>query len=78
VIGGAQVFAEFLPLAARLELTEVHADFPGDTFLPAIGPGWRETARDEHAAQDDRPAYAFVTLVRESPARLREGFGVGQ
>jgi dihydrofolate reductase len=73
VIGGAQVFAAFLPRAARLELTEVHADFPGDTFLPEIGPGWRETGREEHGAEDDRPAYAFVTLVREGPARLWEG-----
>jgi dihydrofolate reductase len=68
VIGGAQVFAEFLPRAARLELTEVHADFSGDTFLPAIGAGWRETAREEHPAEGERPAYAFVTLVRPAPA----------
>ncbi len=62
VIGGAEIFALALPHAARIELTEVHADIPGDTFLPPLGPGWRETARAEHAPEGDRPGFAFVTL----------------
>lgn len=65
VIGGAEIYALFLPLADWIELTEVHGDFPGDVTMPAFGPGWRETAREEHAAEDGRPAYAFVTLVRD-------------
>ncbi len=64
VIGGAEVFALALPHLARIELTEVHADVAGDTFMPPIGDGWRETFREEHAARGDTPAYAFVTLVR--------------
>lgn len=64
VIGGAEVYALFLPLAHRIELTEVHADYPGDTFMPPLGPEWREAAREEHPAEDDRPAFAFVTLTR--------------
>jgi dihydrofolate reductase len=78
VIGGADIFSAFLPGASRLELTEVHADIPGDTFLPPIGSGWREESREEHPAAAGRPAFAFVTLVRETPARLPEGLGVGQ
>lgn len=64
VIGGAEIYALFLGLADRLEATEIHADFPGDTLMPAIGPQWRETNREEHAAQGDCPAYAFVTYTR--------------
>ncbi len=64
VIGGAQVYALFLPLAARIELTEVHADYPGDTRCPAFGDAWHEAAREEHAEQGGRPAFAFVTLLR--------------
>lgn len=65
VIGGAAVYADALPLARRVYLTEVHAAPEGDTLLPAFGADvWRETAREDHAAQDGRPAYSFVTLER--------------
>jgi dihydrofolate reductase len=65
VIGGAEVNALFLPLANRVELTEVHADYEGDTFMPPLGPEWRESFREEHAAADSVPAFAFVTLRRD-------------
>ena len=65
VIGGAEVNALFLPLASRVELTEVHADYEGDTFMPPLGPEWRETFREEHGAADSAPAFAFVTLRRD-------------
>lgn len=65
VIGGADIYGLLLPLAHRVELTEVHAAYEGDTAMPALGPEWREIAREEHPAEGDRPAYAFVTLVRE-------------
>jgi len=65
VIGGAEVNALFLPLARRVELTEVHADVPGDTIMPPLGGEWREAFREEHPAADGRPAFAFVTLRRD-------------
>ena len=65
VIGGAEIFALFLPLATRIELTEVVGDIPGDTIMPdPRGPEWQELARDEHDAEDGRPAYRFITLHR--------------
>ncbi len=65
VIGGAEIYALFLPRAHRIELTEVHADVPGDTRIAYPDPAdWRETAREDHAAQDGRPAYSFVTFLR--------------
>lgn len=64
VVGGAQVYAQFLPLAERVELTEVHGDFPGDTAMPPLDGGWVEQARAEHPADGGFPAHAFVTLVR--------------
>ena len=63
VIGGAEIFALFLAIADRIELTEVHASPPGDARVPPFT-GWRETAREDHAAADGRPAFSFVTLVR--------------
>ncbi len=52
--------------ADRIEPTEVHAEPEGDTWVPAFDAGWRETFREDHAAEGDRPAYSFVTLVRGS------------
>jgi dihydrofolate reductase len=63
VIGGAEVFALFLDHADRVELTEVHATPEGDATVPAFT-GWRETAREDHPTEGDRPAYSFVTLAR--------------
>jgi dihydrofolate reductase len=66
VIGGAEIFALFLPMADRIELTEVLADVPGDTVMPdpRSSGAWRETFREEHAAAEGRPAFRFVTLER--------------
>jgi dihydrofolate reductase len=64
VIGGAEINALFLPLADRVELTEIHADYAGDTVMPPLDANWREIAREEHPAADGRPAFAFVTLTR--------------
>jgi dihydrofolate reductase len=64
VIGGADIFGLFLPLADRIELTEVLADVVGDTFLddPRSTGDWREVASDDHS--DERPPFRFVTLAR--------------
>jgi dihydrofolate reductase len=53
VIGGRRLFAESLPLAAGLVLTEIHRDFPGDARFPQFDRGrWRETQREAHTAAD--------------------------
>ncbi|WP_188645831.1 dihydrofolate reductase [Tsuneonella deserti] len=64
VIGGAQVYDLLLPHTTRIELTEVHADMAGDTFMEPFGPEWREVRREDHAAEGDTPAFSFVTLER--------------
>lgn len=61
IIGGAAVFDAVLPLADRVELTQIHADYEGDTFMPPLGPEWHETAREDHPADDCYPAFAFLT-----------------
>ena len=66
VIGGADIFRLFLPIADRIELTDVLADVEGDTLLPdprASG-NWRETWSEDHPAEDGRPPFRFVTLGR--------------
>ena len=63
VIGGAEVFAQFLDRTDRIELTEVHLDARGDVAMPAFE-GWREVSREDFPADGERPAYSFVTLLR--------------
>jgi dihydrofolate reductase len=53
VIGGEQLFAESLPLAAGLVLTEIDRDYEGDTLFPPYDHSrWRETQREPHTAAD--------------------------
>ena len=64
VIGGAELYAAALPLADRLQMTEIDATFEGDTRFPAIDPHrWRETARETHRDEADFD-YAFVTYQK--------------
>lgn len=64
VIGGAEVYRLMLPFTARIELTEVHGDFAGDTEMPYPGEDFGEVARVDHPASGDVPAFSFVTLER--------------
>ena len=64
VIGGAEIFGQFLPLADRIELTEVLSDIAGDTRLddPRTNGAWREVAREDHLGEE--LPFRFITLER--------------
>jgi len=63
LLGGAQLYAEALPLIQRIYLTRVHADIAGDAHLPALDPGrWREISREDHSA-DSRNEFPFSFIV---------------
>ena len=66
VIGGADIYAQAMPLADRLEITQIHSKPEGDSVLPPIDPAvWREAARQTHpAGPDDDAAYDFVSYLR--------------
>ncbi|WP_295799034.1 dihydrofolate reductase [uncultured Microbulbifer sp.] len=65
VIGGAQIYRQALPVAARLYVTEVEADVEGDAFFPAIGNDWKEVARDCYPASErDEYNYCLVQYDR--------------
>jgi dihydrofolate reductase len=69
VIGGAEIFDLFLPLADRIELTEVLADIPGDTGMrdPRDSGDWRDEATSETFSAAGQPSYRFVSLERTAP-----------
>jgi dihydrofolate reductase len=66
VVGGADIYAQALPLATRLAVTEVHKRVEGDVRFPRIDPTlWHESARSEHQpAAEDEAAFAFVFYER--------------
>jgi dihydrofolate reductase len=66
VIGGAEIYAQWMDIADRLEVTEVHASPTGDTFMAPVDLAlWEEVARDRHAASgDDSVDFSYVTYCR--------------
>lgn len=63
VIGGAQIYAQALPLAQRVLATEVHAQVEGDAFFPLLPAfQWKET---ERAAQPAENGYGFDFVTYE-------------
>jgi dihydrofolate reductase len=64
LIGGAELYKAGLPLANKLYLTEVHADFVGDAHLSEIEMAeWVETARSKYTSQNGMP-YSYVEYER--------------
>lgn len=56
VIGGAEIYRLFLPLASTIYLTRVHADVPGDVHFPTVDwSQWRLVAKSQHTPGHDSP-----------------------
>jgi dihydrofolate reductase len=70
VAGGADIYAQALPLATRLVVTEVHKRVDGDVRFPAIdAKQWRESARSERrSGAEDEVNFAVVTYERVAKA----------
>lgn len=64
VIGGTRLFEAALPVADGLVITEIHRDYPGDTWFPAWDRSrWRESQREAHTAADGT-RFDFVRYER--------------
>lgn len=68
VIGGSSVYAAFLPLATRLELTLVKGQHQGDVFFPPfehlVGSAFALTRNVPYPAEEGRPAFRICTFER--------------
>jgi dihydrofolate reductase len=65
VTGGAEIYRLALARADVAVVTEIDADFDGDTHAPELGPGWREISRERHVSKTGL-AYSFVTYHNDS------------
>jgi dihydrofolate reductase len=64
LIGGAQLYAQAMPLAKQLVITEIDADYEGDAFAPAIDADqWKETQRTQHTSAQGM-GYSLLKLER--------------
>ena len=63
VIGGAQIYAEALPLAVRVEVTEIAQHVAGDAFAPALDASWIEMARHAQVSSTGM-GFSFVSYAR--------------
>ena len=60
IIGGAEVYKQFIDIADRLIITHIHHSFISDVFFPEINDGkWIKITEIEHPV-DERHAYAFT------------------
>ena len=66
IIGGAEIYAQWMQAADRLDITEVHARPEGDTRLAAIDAmQWEEVSRARNpAGPDDSVDFSYVTYRR--------------
>jgi dihydrofolate reductase len=65
VIGGADIYAQALPLCRQLLVTEIHHTFDCDAFFPALeNKHWKETERITHFSEHNQFEYAFVTYTK--------------
>lgn len=62
VIGGAEIYAQALPLADSVVVTEIDAPFDGDAYAPVLGSRWRPSAREAHVTANGLH-YSFVTYT---------------
>lgn len=65
VIGGARLYEDVLAEANRIYLTEIHAEFEGDTWFPALHEDeWACVSREDFE-KDDRNPYDYTFMVLE-------------
>ena len=66
IVGGAEIYRLFAKETERIEMTQVHADYEGDTFMDAPTTPWIETAREDHPPGETHPAFSYCTFLREA------------
>lgn len=70
IIGGEQVYKQFLPYADKLYLTIVHSEFPdADSFFPAISDKWKVVSKQDNKANENNE-YDYSFLVYEKKNKV--------
>ncbi|MEM1123084.1 MAG: dihydrofolate reductase [Bacteroidota bacterium] len=67
ILGGAAIYEQAMDLVNTIIMTEIHAEFDGDSFFPKIDTAkWKETSRERHAKDAANPYdYSFVVWQKQ-------------
>lgn len=63
IIGGGEIYKEFLPISDKIELTLIDKEFEGDTYFPEIGNEWEEINRESKSC--DQFDYHYITYKKK-------------
>lgn len=63
VVGGGQIYSQFLRYASRIEITEIQEDIDGDTKAPELSSAWKEERR-VHNLSSSGIRFDFVTYLK--------------
>lgn len=64
IIGGAEIYEQFLPYADKLYLTYIRKSFDGDTFFPELDDQWQLTSTEKHMP-DEKNQYEYEFRIFE-------------
>lgn len=64
IIGGGEIYAQSMPLAKKIYLTRVYADYEGDAFFPELGDEWLMHNISPRFQTDEGLEYQFIDLFR--------------
>lgn len=65
VIGGAEIYKLFLPVANRLYVTKVHGEFKGDTYFPEFDENEWVEVKEKFFEKDNKNEYSYTIMVLE-------------
>lgn len=65
IIGGSQIYKQFMKHSNNLYLTFIHGKFNADTFFPQINDNWIETYRINNFDENKKISYSFVKFDRK-------------
>lgn len=66
IIGGGEIYKQFLDISDKIYLTKLNIDVEGDTFFPRINNcDWEEESNETHFCEKNKIEYSFINLSRK-------------
>ena len=70
IIGGGEIYKQFLSFATHIELTRIHAHIEADTFFPEINLKNWILIKEEYHPKDDKHKYDFTYLTYQRKLKI--------
>ncbi|HEX2926630.1 MAG TPA: dihydrofolate reductase [Ruminiclostridium sp.] len=65
IIGGAEIYRAFLPIADKLYVTEIYEEFEADAFFPPVDYSQWKLLSCESGTKDEKNPYEYKWMVYE-------------